>query len=322
MPSLVPPDLPSVLDELGLDVGRTRGLEVWATCPNPEHDDANPTNYSVNVESGDGFCFACGFRHEGLTSLVAMLLKLDGWHASRWLRDRGATVSARLERIQERRDPSRRTDFDPGEYSIESQFAVFSDPPASALRERELTRDAVVDYGVRWNDAAGTFILPVHSPRGSLIGWQERTKPRPKNHPYGLKKKTTLFGVEIFRGKTAILVESPLDAVRLWSEGVDGGLSSFGARVSPAQMQLIIARASRLLIALDDDEAGISMTEELVAQYAHRIPIHCFEYGDAAGKDPGELTTHEILRGIREARFAVQVRPPRRLRRSSSVTPS
>ncbi|MEX0651785.1 MAG: toprim domain-containing protein, partial [Actinomycetota bacterium] len=229
------------------------------------------------------------------------------------------TVSARLERLQERRDNAEgrvKLDFDPSDYSIESQFAVFVDPPASALRERDLRRDSVVEYGVRWNSENETFVLPIHNPRGTLIGWQERTKPKPDNYPRGLKKKTTLFGIEIFRGNTAILVESPLDAVRLWSEGIDGGLSSFGARVSHAQMQLIIARAKRLIIALDDDEAGINMTNELVERYAHRLPVHRFNYGDAEGKDPGEMSGSEILRGIREAEFTLQVRRSRRVRRT------
>ena len=314
MSSLVPEDLESVLDELGMDVGRSTGLEVWATCPNPEHDDSRPTNYSVNTESGNGFCFACGFRHEGLTSLVAQLTGLNGWDASRWLRERGATVSARLERIQERREGSSPT-FDVNDYSIESQFAVFTDPPSSALKERDLSRDAAVEYGVRWNAEHETFVLPVHDARGNLVGWQERRKPKPLNHPRGLKKKLTLFGIEIFRGKTAILVESPLDAVRLWSVGLDGGLSSFGARVSAAQMRLIISKAKRLILALDNDDAGISMTDELVARYAHRLPIHRFYYGDAEGKDPGDMTSSEILRGIRQAEFALQVRPARRVHR-------
>lgn len=328
MSSLVPEDLESVLDELGMDVGRSTGLEVWATCPNPEHDDNRPTNYSVNTESGNGFCFACGFRHEGLTSLVAQLTGLNGWDASRWLRERGATVSARLERIQERRGGSEPA-FDVNDYSIESQFAVFTDPPDEALvrgkevggkwLEYKLSRDSVVEYGVRWHAERGTFVLPVHDARGNIIGWQERRKPKPLNHPRGLKKKLTLFGIEIFRGKTAILVESPLDAVRLWSVGLDGGLSSFGARVSAAQMRLIISKAQRLILALDNDDAGISMTDELVGRYAHRLPIHRFHYGDAEGKDPGDMTSSEILRGIREAEFALQVRPARRVRYVAST---
>lgn len=315
MASLVPEDLASVLDELGLEVGRERGLEVWATCPNPDHDDSRPTNYSVNTESGDGFCFACGFRHEGLTPLVAMLLKLDGWSSSRWLRERGATVSARLERLEKRHQKPEK--FDPNDYSIESQFAVFTDPPDEALAERELTRASVIDYRVRWNPKRDTFILPVHDRKGTLLGWQERTKPAPLNHPRGLKKKRALFGMEIFRGKRAILVESPLDAVRLWSEGLDGGLSSFGARVSTEQMRLILAHARELVLALDNDDAGIDMTQELIENYGSRIPMRVFSYGDAKGKDPGDMTAEEILRGVREARFILQPRPSRRVRRAS-----
>lgn len=318
MISLVPPDLASVLEELGLQVGREAGLEVWATCPNPDHDDTRPTNYSVNRESGAGYCFACGYRHETLTTLVTRMLNLDGWTAARWLRDRGATTSVRLERIAERHEARRigrvrEQESVEERYSIESRYAVFTDPPDWALEERELTRDAAIEFDVRWNSERETFVLPVYSPRGKLLGWQERTKPVPKNQPYGLKKKQTLFGIEIFRGPTAILVESPLDAVRLWSEGLDGGLAAFGVEVSVEQMNLILDRAKKLVLALDDDKAGHKMTEELVKRYAIRIPTSVFYYGDSLAKDPGDMNTQEILRGIRKARFTTGVKRRRKV---------
>lgn len=48
-------------NELGLEVTGRSGLnEVLCKCPNPEHDDANPSA-SFNTETGLLYCFSCGY---------------------------------------------------------------------------------------------------------------------------------------------------------------------------------------------------------------------------------------------------------------------
>lgn len=300
---MVPTDLEAAVDELGLARGRSTAREVWTLCPNPDHDDTRPTSYSINRESGSGYCFACGFRHRDFLSLLSRLQGLDGWQAHQWVRDRGGSLSVRLARVE--REPVEEQQTTIEGFSLAAQIAVYStEIPEEELAARNITADSAREYGVRWDGAS--FVLPLHDPHThDLLGWQVRTKPRPLNHPRGVRKSRTLFGIEIFRGPRAVLVESPLDAVRLLDAGIAGGLASFGARVSEAQIRLILDRAERLLIALDDDDAGRRMTEKIVAEYGHRLPIHVFAYEEGTGKDPGELSNDEILAGVRNARFAL-----------------
>lgn len=310
--NLVPNDLEGALQELGLDTGRVTEREVWALCPG--HDDTRPNNFSVNRETGAYYCFACGFKGESMTTLVAHVLGLDAWSSAMWLRDNGASIRDSVERIRRGGRTVRAQAPTVSGYSIESEFAIFKDVPDKQLRARKLTREAADHYEIRWSKD-GNFILPVHAPTGKLIGWQERTPDRPLNYPKLLAKSKTLFGVQVFDGSSAILVESPLDAARLYSEGYLGAVASFGAQVSVAQMRLIIEIADRLIVALDDDKAGHAMTDLLVRQYSRRIVMHVFDYGDCGEKDPGDMRTDDIVAGIENARYVGEVRPSRRIAR-------
>ena len=315
---LVASDLEQVLANLGMRLGKSGETEVWALCPG--HDDHNPTSFSVNRESGASFCFACGYRRSDLVALVVDVKGIDAWSAAGWLREHGASLTARIERVRDRVPTKRaaRTLTASG-YSIEGEFSIFKDVPDKALEERLLRRESADFYEVRWHD--GDFIIPVKDTKGKLQGWQQRRKPRPKNYPKNIRKSDFVFGAYEFSGKRAIIVESPLDVVRLHSEGYDGAVATMGSWVSPAQLRVIEQLARSVLIAMDDpeyDEAGEVSTIKLLDYFAPKVPTWVFSYdhidsrlrGEGV-KDVGDMESDEIHQGVREAVFAAQA--PRKL---------
>ena len=312
---LVATDLEQVLANLGMKLGKSTNDEVWALCPG--HDDHNPTSFSVNRESGASFCFACGYRRGDLVALVVDVKGVDAWAASTWLREHGASLTARIERVRDRVPTSKRGKPKTSSgYSIEGEFAVFGDVPDEELEERLLRRESVDHYEVRWD--RGNYIIPIKDVRGKLHGWQRRKKPRPKNYPKEMSKSQYLFGAYEFEGNRAILVESPLDAVRLHSEGYNGAVASFGSWVSLAQMRTLESRASKILIAMDDDEAGWKSTTALVEYFAPKMPTWVFSYDHLPEKlrgvveDPGDMEWDEIAQGIRDAVFSTRIPRARR----------
>ena len=306
---LVAADLDQVLANLGLKLGKSGQDEVWALCPG--HDDSNPTSFSVNRESGASFCFACGYRRSDLVALTCDVLHLDAWAAAVWLREHGASLSARIERIRDRVPTSKRgKPRTSSGYSLEGEFAVFRDVPRYALDERLLRREAADLYDIRWT--GDNYVIPIKDRRGKLHGWQERRKPRPKNYPEEVSKSQFLFGAYEFLGDRAIIVESPLDAVRLHSEGYEGAVSSFGSWVSPAQVRILESLADKLVIAMDNDEAGQESTERLLAHFTRKMPVWVLSYdGVPPGqkdrvKDPGDMEWDEIAFGLRNATYAAR----------------
>jgi hypothetical protein len=145
------------------------------------------------------------------------------------------------------------------------------------------------------------------------LGWQEKSERRFNNQPPGMRKSLTLFGIDRFpEGEIAILVESPLDAVRLHHEGYEGAVSSYGVRVSEAQMRLIVERTDDVLVALDDDEEGRVRGAELGWEpISDRVRTRTLDYSRCSGrKDVGEMTSEEIHAAIRGSRLLVRSAVP------------
>lgn len=143
------------------------------------------------------------------------------------------------------------------------------------------------------------------SPTGDTWGWQAKSRDKVRNHPPGIKKGRTLFGIEVLASDTSVvLVESPLDAAYLYTLGIPA-VAAFGVQVSDMQMHLLVERVDELVLALDNDKAGIAETKRLINdRWHHRMRMRVFDYTDVEGKDPGELDPAAIRRGIRFAHLA------------------
>src|SRR5260221_3188429 len=112
------------------------------------------------------------------------------------------------------------------------------------MGRRQLEAFAVANYGVRWDPTERGWILPIRRENGELMGYQFKRRHRVRNRPTRVKKRETLFGIDKFpEGGRAVLVESPLDVVRLYSEGITGGLAAFGVVVDQLQLDLIYEHA-------------------------------------------------------------------------------
>jgi 5S rRNA maturation endonuclease (ribonuclease M5) len=181
----------------------------------------------------------------------------------------------------------------------------FGRPPRWALDERQISREAASELSIRWHRAKNARVLPVwHPENGALLGWQYKNAEGTWCHD-GTPKSHSLFGIDVFEpGTTAILVESPLDVAVLLSAGLDGGLASFGAGVSRAQLQLLADRAKRVFVALDNDDAGRMGTEKIsVSSELAGKPLFVLNYEAAPkAKDVGEMSDDEIREGLRTAK--------------------
>ncbi|MCA1783618.1 MAG: toprim domain-containing protein, partial [Intrasporangiaceae bacterium] len=98
-----------------------------------------------------------------------------------------------------------------------------------------------------------------------------------------------------------------------------GVVSSFGAWVSLAQMRIIESRASKIVLAMDDDEAGHDSTQRLLNYFAPKMPTWVFNYEALSDevrdevKDPGDMEWDEIALGLRESVFATRLPRERRV---------
>lgn len=280
-------DITPVLDALGIDYV-VHGDEASACCPHPGHADSHPS-WSVNLTTGMHHCFSCGFGG-GFPSLVRAV-------------NGGSAQAARLWAVQHQlragavRPPAPRSAPSDRSWRYgEAALASMAEVPSESLAQRRLTREAASLYQLRWN---GSWVLPIRDVAGKLLGWQEKDGHRFCNRPRTVPKSEAVFGLwTLPRGGRAIIVESPLDAPRLASAGIEGGLGTYGVHISAAQTRAIVNHAGAVLFALDNDRDGIAQTRRQIARHPRAM---LFNYGESQAKDPGEMTDSEVRWGVANA---------------------
>lgn len=296
-------DAAELMDDLGVRVSRTTRKEVIGWCPMHKErtgrEDGSPS-WSINRETGMHQCFSCGYKG-GIVKLAMDVLGLDLWDALSWTRENGVSLTDAVERFGARVSdvPMVPRHVDDGTKDVAREYATLALPPDAALEGRGLSKESALAYGLRWKNDG--WVIPIRLPSGKLIGWQEKSEHRFRNYPVGVRKGQTLFGIELLNDQEAVLVESPLDVVRLHTLGYECGLASFGATVSAEQMELLILRCNAVVLGLDNDIAGVTSAETVWKKYRERIRIKFLNYLTTDAKDVGDMTEDEVDYAIGQA---------------------
>jgi len=298
-------EMEETLSRLGLEVVSVNGFEVQAHCPahlqRTGKEDRNPS-WWINADTGAHLCFSCGFKG-GLQSLVSYVQGIDYEQVTAWLGSGERNLSAALEKAVRPKEV-----YQEVTHITESMLSAFVDPPSEALLSRGLSANAAKYYEVLWDARNSNWITVIRDHHGKLMGWQEKgyTSRYFRNYPTGVQKSLSLFGYDQFNGGDMIVVESPLDVVRLASIGILGGVSTYGSAVSKEQFQLIRS-ASRIIFAMDNDDAGRSSSLSLLQLCQDSgTEAYFFNYSHTDMKDVGAMSKSEINTGIDSAKHYVR----------------
>lgn len=294
-------EMQETLTRLGLSVSDTRGDEIQINCPAHKErtgkEDNNPSLW-INADSGAFICFSCQWKGN-LYTLVERVGGIAPGQAESWVKtDLG--LRARFQRLMDHKDAKRQE-----EPAIihESMLSAFVPVPPIACKGRGLLPEMTQKYGVLWNANDESWIIPIRDPLTSkLLGWQEKgANRRFFKNTTRVKKSDALFGYEQFEGGTMVVVESPLDVVRLASVGVQGAVAAYGCIVSTVQFSLIRG-ANKVIFAMDNDKAGLEASRDLLKR-AKEVGLDCsfFNYAETDQKDVGGMSKAEIVWGIDNA---------------------
>lgn len=315
-------DIPLVLEALGVDYSE-RGAEANGLCPmhgrRTGKEDRSPS-WWINLESGQHICFSCNYKGN-LLQLVCDVNEfyINEWNgnysydyvaAQAWI---ASIVELPIEVLMERvKSLPNYIESAPKPLEMnEARLAVFVEPPSGALEDRNITAAAAKKYSVMWDKKKECWILPLREPHfNKLMGWQEKGTIHRTffNRPTGLQKSKTLFGIENQLESRVIVVESPLDCVRMASAGIQGAVAICGANPSEEQIKLL-RYSEQIICALDNpkvDKAGLKGAQEM-QKFARKYGLNLsfFNYGDTGKKDPGDLTNQEIVWGVNNAKTAL-----------------
>lgn len=298
-------DVERVLLSLDLALYAQRGSEVNGLCPMHKKrtgkEDHNPS-WWINSETGAHICFSCGYKGN-IYTLVSDVRGVDYQDAREYVNDKeDMPIDLLMRRIKELPEYVQPVESIP---MSEARLAVYTEVPDIELKKRFLTREAVDSCGVLWDSKNSAWILPIRDAETfSLLGWQEKGARGRffKNQPAGVKKSKTVFNAQrISEGQPLVVVESPLDAVRLVGLGFNS-VATYGAIINEDQVK-IMRRANKVIAAFDNDQAGKKGAEQMHG-FARKygIELSFFNYIGIEVKDVGDMTEVEVLRGIRTAR--------------------
>ena len=284
--------LVAVLERLGVAITTVGDTEVGGRCP-VHHlvvgkEDRSPS-WSMNLHSGLWICYSCGAKG----NLPQLVLQLTD-NSDEAMLVNEYIISSGLERLK-----AGTPDLVETLPSVDlSSFRKFVSVPEQLLEYRRIDPEVAQRFGIRWDPQPRHWIIPIISPSGDLWGWQAKGKNYFRNVPTGVPKSRTLFGIERFKAQVAVLVESPLDVVRLASlrpGTLTHGLGTFGAHVSTCQLNLLSRWADTIVIALDNDEAGICAAERVARDCPRpRGGINFLRYEHTNAKDIGDMTNDEL----------------------------
>ena len=302
-------DVERVLLSLEVPLTAQRGEEVQGLCPMHKartgKEDHNPS-WWINSVTGAHICFSCGYKGNVYT-LVADIKGMDYFDAKDYVdASEELPVDVLLKRIREL--PQYIAHEAPAIEMSEARLAVYVEPPDIELKKRFLTRDAANAHQVLWDKKNEAWILTIRDPEShKLWGWQEKGARGRffKNQPAGVKKSKTVFGIEIMdETKPLIVVESPLDAVRLTSLG-HNSISTYGAILSDEQGK-IMRRSPLVIAAFDNDQAGKKACEQTLG-FARKygMELKFFNYEGIDVKDVGDMTEREVELGLTTAKDRV-----------------
>jgi hypothetical protein len=319
-----PRDMAGALAELGVKVSREDQLEVYGWCPLHEKYAGKPDNkpsWSINKANGSHHCFSCGYGGMFLGLVMDMAFEDDAFAASRWIRKFGVNLV----------DTEELPDYLLREFSVEpegmemneSRLSAFYLPPEGPLEDRSVTLESCEFYEILWDVTEFGWVFPIRDYRGDLIGWQFKGHRSRTflNYPEHMSKGDCVFGLDkVDEGEEVTIIESPLDCAYLRSAGVLNAVSSMGANVTDAQMRLILEKTDRVVLALDNDEAG-KMATRVIARgevkrgkvtrqgWMHRFAsMRVFDYDMAGGgKDPGEIAYEDCVIGYGAAKTVIDL---------------
>ena len=323
-----------ILDKLGV-IYNLNASHLTAICPCKHHggDRNNRLAFSWQMDFSRWICWShhCEVRHgSDIFALVRSILGVSFPEAVKWIRD----VLLNFDDVPITRPQYKQPEIKIHEPVPEKNLKYLMLDPQFLL-DRGFDRNVLRDYNVGLWCKPGTFmhnrvVFPIRDQYWFLVGYTGRTTlPPDPNSPYPYRKwihgrsfftKPTigelaigslLFNLDkakLFLGeeRTIILVEGPLDGMRLQEAGFYNWVATLGTNFTACQRMLLIKYGiSNIYVGYDNDshseknagEDGWQKIKKTCSSIFNLSKIHLpsgMDFGDMSASQVRELITHEI----------------------------
>ena len=279
---------------------RQSDSEYRILCPNPEHDDSNPS-CDVNIQKGVFYCHSCEAKGHISKALA-------------WLGFVGDIELPKV--IQRQQDSTALTLLD------ENVLFAWDYLPIEWVEEG-FHVETLDEHRIGFDEVNQRITVPIFDRMGQLYCISGRTvdaeykeKGIPKYkvykgevysvapHGYKPKKNRVLWRHHMLTEqdlqKFVIVVEGFKQAMWLYQNGFNNVVATMGKNVTQEQIGLLCSMKTRIMIMFDQDVAGRKGARELgINLYRNGIDVYYVCYEDMLS--PDDLTKAQIELSLNEA---------------------
>ncbi len=277
-----------VLDALGIEY-RSRGVQHWAPCLNPDHQDRNPS-WRIRDEPGtpkDGYhiCPPCGFSG-GLISLIMHVQQIPFGEAKALLEkiEAGVAVIPRsapesvtvVPRAKGFRLPAGVTVAPVGMWpQMAATYALntFKDKP----KGRSLTPEQIYRWGIGYADEgqlSGRVVLITRNEKGVAMNYTARTyvdHPKRYFEPEHWEKadRGVMFGEQHWQSnrsdyRAVVVTEGGFKALAVERAAPDLALAATSGSAIMPGYPIKLSRFKHVIVSTDADDTGDKIADELM----------------------------------------------------------
>lgn len=289
-----PEQIGEVINVCGITIGSELDTHYLVFCP--FHYNKNTPACEIDKEKGLFLCFACGERGT-LLDLVMRTTNRNYFEASRVISTAAKIIdfASRIEKdIQVKEEFTR---FDSDLIDRLHKDLLESDRAINYFKGRSIEIDAIKKFKLGYSPKQDMVTVPIYSHTDICVGFVGRSvEGKSFKNSTGLPRNKVLFNLNNVKFKDIVIVESSFDAIRLWQLNIPA-IATLGANIGKNQINLLNKYATRLILAMDQDEAGGSLTRSLNKQIT--VPILNMEFPDGV-KDIGDMTDEQIVKSFNE----------------------
>lgn len=278
----------------------------------------NRDTAALNISKEGQYPFRCWNATCGrtgtLSKLVAELRNETPMAALRYIYRFSQVSSTSLRKMLERGAEEDTFDYQPADGDQLNAVRVdWNDndswAPLRGLLDRGFTKETLQEFDIGYSTKRRRITIPVFDEDNIFVGFSGRaTEPgqQPKYWDKGLPKKFILFNLLRAQGEEVIIVEGPLDAMRVYQAGYPSVVATFGGFFSFEQCKKLTARFRSVILMTDSDDAGQALAEQ-IAEAVTKVgkTVYYIEYPEGI-KDPGEMTDEQIAFAIDNKKTPLQ----------------
>lgn len=293
-----PAQVEAIANYCGIEVVSETNTHFLAYCP--FHNNTDTPAFALDKEKGLWTCFNPSCDSSG--NIVALLRSLKGlnpFEAARVIvkyeKAVHDSIADRLSAIREKAPEFVEFPSEPVERMARDLWDSDGAHAREYLRGRGFEDKTLKHFGVGYSAKRDMTIVPMHDPKGMLVGFIGRAiSEKIFKNTNNLPKSKTAWNYHRAKlhGETVIIVESSFDAMRIHQAGYPNVIALLGGHVTQYHLDQIEKTFSKVIIMTDFDKK------------IYRANCRkCSHLRECAGHRPGRELGWSIAKGLPNKRI-------------------